>query len=199
MKGSRLLPILFFGLCAFISAQDLSVSGGAGLFSRYIWRGLNVNDAVNIQPSITLEYSGFSAGFWGSYAFTSTEETNGLSQEIDAWVSYSLEFQGGLRLSAIATDYYYPLGGIRYSNFHNYNDEEGPGAHTVETGLGITGPENFPMTFSAYINVYNDAGNNTYFQLDYPFAVKDFSLNFFIGAAGGSLKILITMEQKSLM
>ena len=36
------------------------------------------------------------------------------------------------------------------------------------------------------MNVYNDAGSNTYFQIDYPTSVAEVPLNFFVGASGGS-------------
>ena len=57
---------------------------------------------------------------------------------------------------------------------------------TVTNGYSIAGPETFPVTLSGYLNVHNDAGSNTYFQLDYAIKVNETSLNFFCGAAGGS-------------
>ena len=83
-------------------------------------------------------------------------------------------------------DYYYPSAGIKWTNFNNYDDTTGAGAHTLEAGLVLAGCEKFPLTVSAYMNVYNDAGSNVYFQLDYPVCVGETPLNFFIGAAAGS-------------
>ena len=56
----------------------------------------------------------------------------------------------------------------------------------LEAGLSVTGPETFPITVSGYINFYNDAGNNAYFQIDYPITAGETSLNFFVGATPGS-------------
>ena len=36
------------------------------------------------------------------------------------------------------------------------------------------------------MNVYNDAGSNTYFQLDYPVEIGGTALDLFCGVAGGS-------------
>ena len=47
-----ILITLFICIASISFAQDLSLSVGADVVSRYIWRGLNVNDAFNIQPSI---------------------------------------------------------------------------------------------------------------------------------------------------
>lgn len=181
-----LFAILFLCLAGFTLAQDLSLTVGADVVSRYIWRGLNVNDAVNIQPALTLSVSGFSVGFWGSYSLSNDTSSNTFGQEVDTWLGYTYAFENGMSIGAIVTDYYFPNAGIKWGNFNNYDDPAGPGAHTIETGLLLKGPNSFPLSLSGYILVYNNAGNNTYFQMDYPVTVADVPLNFFIGAAGGS-------------
>jgi len=161
------------------------VSAGADLVSRYVWRGLDVNEAPNLQPSITVSAYGISAGFWGSYSLDNNSNST-YSQEIDTWLSYKYQFENGPSISAVLTDYYYPSAGIKWTNFNNYDDTTGAGAHTLEAGLIFAGCEKFPLTLSAYMNIYNDAGNNLYFQIDYPVNVAETPLNFFIGAAAGS-------------
>jgi hypothetical protein len=183
---NKTLTFLFVYCLSTTFAQDLSLSVGADVVSLYVWRGLNVNDAANIQPALTLSVSGFSAGFWGSYSLLNDENDNPYKQEIDTWISYTYEFTNGMSLGAIVTDYYFPSVGISWGNYNNYNDPDGTGAHTIETGVLINGPESFPIAVSGYINVYNDAGYNTYFQADYLLSVADVSLDFFAGAAGGS-------------
>lgn len=178
--------ILFIFITGISFAQDLSLNAGADIVSLYIWRGLNVNDAVNIQPSLTLSVSGFSFGFWGSYGFSIDSAYKKFGQELDTWLSYNFAFENGMSIGAIVTDYYFPNVGIPWGNWDNYDSPDGPGAHTIETGLLLKGPESFPLSLSGFINVYNDAGNNTYFQIDYPATVADVPLNFFIGASGGS-------------
>ncbi len=182
----KLLTMLFICIAGISFAQDLSLNAGADIVSLYIWRGLNVNDAVNIQPSLTLSVSGFSAGFWGSYGFSTDSTNKKFGQELDTWISYSYAFENGMSIGAIVTDYYFANVGIKWGNFNNYDDPDGPGAHTIETGLLLKGPNSFPLSLSGYILVYNNSGNNTYFQMDYPVTVADVPLNFFIGAAGGS-------------
>jgi len=193
MKFKNYFAVITFLLLSLsagnIFSQSLSVDAGADIVSRYLWRGLDVNDAPNIQPSISMEAAGFSLGIWGSYSLTasnSTDENYAFSQEIDFWAGYSLELENGMSLGVMLTDYYYPVAGIKFGNFNNYDNPEGPGAHTVEAGLSIAGPESFPLTFSGFMNIHNDAGNNTYFQLDYAISVSDVDLGFTVGAAGGS-------------
>ncbi|MBK6913385.1 MAG: hypothetical protein IPH11_06890 [Ignavibacteriales bacterium] len=182
----QLLMVIIICAAGISFAQDLSLSAGADIVSRYIWRGLNVNDAVNIQPALTLSVSGFSVGFWGSYSFSNNSGDNTFGQEVDTWIGYNYSFENGMGIGALLTDYYYPNTGIKWGNFNNYDDVNGAGAHTIETGLLLRGPNSFPISLSGFINVYNDAGNNTYFQIDYPTSVAEVPLNFFVGASGGS-------------
>jgi hypothetical protein len=164
------------------------VNTGADLYSRYIWRGMDFGDAPSIQPTLSVSYVGFELGVWGAYALSTRPES---FSEIDFWLGYSHEFENTMSIGAVLTDYYLPYLGISIFNFNDHDavDADGdpdPGAHTLELGLSFTGPESFPMTFSGYVGVYNDAGNSTYFQIDYPFTVGETSLTVFCGAAGGN-------------
>jgi hypothetical protein len=170
-------------------AQDkVSVNTGVDLYNRYVWRGLDIASTPSVQPSIALDYAGFEFGTWGAY--TLSNEASG-SDEIDFWLSYTGSFAEGASYTLMAIDYYFPNAGIKFFNFNNHDavsDDSipDPGAHTIELGLSITGPESLPLTFSAYFNIYNDAGSNTYFQIDYPFSVNETDMNLFCGVAGGS-------------
>lgn len=170
-------------------AQDFSIDAGGDFVSLYIWRGINVNAQPNIQPYISLKYSGLQLGFWGSSVLShlnSNDEHYASGQEIDTWLSYSLEIKDAVDLTAIFTDYYFPYAGKTINNFNNYDNVNGPGAHTIEAGLTIAGPESFPLSLSGYINIYNDKGNNSYFQADYSASIHEITIGFFAGAAVGS-------------
>lgn len=177
------LTLLTFGFSGAYAEGDVDVSTGVDLVSRYVWRGADIGNAPSAQPSLSVQYSGFELGVWAAYSLSNqVSETD----EIDFWLSYSHELPNSATITLIATDYYYPNAGIRMFNFDNYDATDGPGAHTIEAGLQITGPTSFPLTAAGYVNVYNDAGNNTYFQLDYPVEAPGVSLDFFMGATGGS-------------
>lgn len=187
-KTFLLITFFIISITTFIQAQEFEVNSGADIVSRYVWRGLNVNDAVNIQPALTFSVHGFSLGFWGSYSLSSdpVNTHSALGQELDTWLGYSYSFNNGMSITALITDYYFANAGIKWGNFNKHDDPDGPGAHVIEAGLVVTGPECFPITISGYLNFHNDAGNNVYFQADYPVEVKDVSLNFFVGGTTGS-------------
>jgi hypothetical protein len=163
--------------------QKPEVSLGADFVSRYNWRGIDFGDAPAMQPSVTLSYYGAKLGFWGSYAST--------FDEIDTWLSYTFTQSNGIAFTGIVTDYYFPNAGIDFFNFNNYDATKDdtipdPGAHTVEVGLSVTGPEALPIEVAGFVNIHNDAGNCTYFQLSYPFSIGETSLEVAVGATGGS-------------
>lgn len=188
--ASVLLLILVSVLAASTVAQDnaVTVSTGVDLYNRYVWRGLDIANTPSIQPSLAVDYAGFEFGVWGAYTLSNEASA---SDEIDFWLSYTRDFPSGVSITAVATDYYYPNTGIDFFNFNNYDAMRrdtipDPGAHTFELGLSVTGPETFPVTLSGYVNVYNDAGNNAYFQADLPVNLNETGLTLFCGAAAGS-------------
>ncbi len=192
LKFCRILSFLFiliFCSTSAIAQSSVSVTGSADFVSRYLWRGLLLNDAPNIQPSISLSYSDLSFGFWGSYSLAKINNSGNnfeSNQELDTWLSYTLKLKSGINISALLTDYYFPQGGIKIGNFNNYDNPNGAGAHTFEMGLLLKGNVSFPLSISGYINIYNDSGNNSYFEIKYPLSISNYDMDIFIGAAGGS-------------
>lgn len=185
-----LLLMLWLGGFAGVAMADnaVTVNTGVDLYSRYIWRGLDIASTPSVQPSLSVSYAGLELGAWGAYTLSHGASA---SDEVDFWLSYDRELKNGVSFSAILTDYYFPNAGIDFFNFNNYDavKDDGvpdPGAHTAEAGLSVTGPSSFPVTVSGYVNVYNDAGNNAYVQVEYPVTVSGGDLNFFCGAAAGS-------------
>ncbi len=187
-----------------LAGGPAKLDAGSDFVSRYVWRGMDAGNSACFQPSATLSKCGFELGMWGSYPLANdAAETD----EIDFWLGYTFQMENGWSITGTATDYYYPNGGHDFFDFDaddaldstlviTDNEETGipdsvwecdqGGAHTVELGLAIAGPESFPMTLSAFMNVHNDAGNNVYFQADYATQVGGTALNLFAGFTPGS-------------
>ncbi len=192
MSFSRVLLVCVAGVVMAsgqVSAEcKLEVDGGADLVSRYVWRGLDFGDAPAVQPWLDFSLGGLTVGLWASYASANTTPTttDRSFAELDAYISYTHRLSNNMAITAVVTDYYFPNDGGRYFNYDNYDSEGGPGAHTIEIGLGVEGPESLPISIFGFANVHNDEGNNLYFQLNYTTAVKGAGLDFFIGVAPGS-------------
>lgn len=70
------------------SAIDVGFDGSVGAFSSYIWRGFRLSDeALQIQPSATVSFKGFSANVWAEYD-SDTEEW----LEVDYTAAYAHDF-----------------------------------------------------------------------------------------------------------
>lgn len=187
-KIGIVLMLLIVSSMGVAAQEKVSVCTGIDFYNRYVWRGLDIANTPSIQPTLSFDYAGLELGIWGAYTLSNQASE---ADEIDFWLSYTKDFESGVSFSAILTDYYFPNAGIDFFNFNNYdatiNDSiPDPGAHTIELGLSITGPEAFPITISGYVNVYNEEGNSTYFQADYPLTVGNTELGLFCGVAGGS-------------
>jgi hypothetical protein len=145
---------------------------GTDVYSRYIWRGLNLGgDSPAFQPSITYSSGGFSIGAWGSYSFPGSS------------VSYSENDLTAILatgpISFCLTDYYIPSAGIP---FGFYKPRVGAdAAHTLEGGDGYTGPEIFPISLSAYYNFSNDPDNSSYIQIGYTFIIQEATMSIQTG------------------
>lgn len=131
--------------------NNINLSTGASIMSRYVWRGTQFGgNSPSIQPSLNVTYKNLTLGAWGAYS------TGGVhaSQEMDLSLSYSFLNN----FSAVITDYYFPTDTGNY-NYLGYDDKTG---HIFELGLSYSGNK-IPITISAYVNF---AGNDapTYYD-----------------------------------
>ena len=183
MKKTCSKIILMIAVLGVFSSSNIFAqpSAGADFVSRYVWRGLEINKSFNVQPSFGYSSGALDIGLWGSYAISDVENT--LQSEIDLYASYTFSTSRG-NIAILFTDYYFPDGNVRLGDF-----DDGTGAHTIELGVGYTGPSSLPIAVSIYMNVYNDDGNNMYFEVGYPVALPDnYSMALFLGATPGSDK-----------
>lgn len=165
MKKTVLLVCLM--LCSFAAqAQDVFVN--ADFVSSYIWRGMK-NANASVQPTLGVEWKGFTLSAWGSTEFRN--ENN----EIDLTLEYEYR---NLRLCL--NDYFYQSEGESFNYFDYHPRTSG---HTFELGAVYTISEKFPLSLGWYTTV---AGNDfreddqrawsSYCELSYPFSVKGVDL-----------------------
>ena len=166
---------------SFSYSQEIGL--GADIYSRYVWRGLDFGDSPSFQPAVTFTVGGFSIGEWGAYSISGI---GSVYSEDDLWASYAISTPKAGTFTLIGTDYYFPSAGKKYFSYK----EDSTGAHTIEAGLSYSGPESFPITISGYMNVFNDDDKTTYFEVSYPFTIKDVSGSVVVGATGGGDKVM---------
>lgn len=178
--------IVFMLICLGVSVRAQEFSLGCDLFSRYIWRGLDLGGrSPSIQPYASLKIGSadhsLTIGTWGAFSVSNTS-----NEEIDLYANYS--YKGCLNV--LVTDYFFP--GLNTGAKENYFewDSDSTG-HVLEATLSFTGTGELPFTALFAMNFYgNDARKSNgdifmskYIEIGYKGEIKDTELNVFAGAA----------------
>ena len=171
-RMASMVMAVALSVCA--CAQDsLSVSLGADLVSRYVWRGMDQGSGVSLQPSLGLSYKGVSLSAWGNASISELDV-----EEFDITLGYEI---GGLSVGV--TDYFW-MG--TEADYGRYTSD-----HFFELNLGYTVSEKVPLTLSwntmftagksAEYDEDGDRMYSSYFNVGYDFDVHGVSLAPAIG------------------
>ena len=180
MKKLLTILSLAFALSWSLPASAQEFSFGADIVSRYIFRGIDFGESASVQPSLTFSSGGLEIGTWASYA---TNPGSADVNEHDLWIGYSAgAFSVGI------TDYYFPNGGVAFSDFSG----DGEGAHWIEPYASFGGTDSFPVTLYAAYMAHNDVDNSLYLNASMPFAVGGMEMSFGIGASAGESALYLT-------
>ena len=153
---------------------QVEVSLGADLVNRYVWRGIDYGDQVNVQPALAVRFGTVEVGTWASYGVSSIGDGPAFAEQ-DFYVSASAG-----PVSFGVTDYYYPiLNGAETSDFFNVGDDY-EGAHTLEAFARVA-PEGVPLSVLVATAFYNAPDTPTYVEVGTGFDLGGLSWS---GAAG---------------
>jgi hypothetical protein len=119
-------------------ADGIEFGISSDFYSKYIWRGQNLNDDYVFQPGITASYAGFTAGVWGNLDMTSYGDNSGEFTEVDYSIDYSGDVPGVKGVS-------YAVGLINY-HFPSASGD------TTEVYWGLA----FDLPLSPSVSVYHD-------------------------------------------
>ena len=94
-------------ICFAEQAEPLKFGFSADYYSKYIWRGQNLNDESVFQPSVYVSKYGFTASAWGSVDLTNENANSGEMTEVDYALDYTAAMPGvtGVNVS-LGTIYY---------------------------------------------------------------------------------------------
>lgn len=169
-----LIALFIGGLWSVPAVQAQSVSLGADVVSRYVWRGTDFGQAAAIQPDLSFSSGGFTIGSWGSYSLS--PDAAG-ANEHDLYASYSVETSSGT-FSVGVTDYYFPSPAPT-PDFFDYDGDTG--SHDIEPNVSFTGPETAPISLYAAIMAYGPSDGPIWLEASYPFSVEGVDLSLAIG------------------
>jgi hypothetical protein len=93
---------------------DITGSGTLDYYSRYVWRGQNLDNDSVLQPGLSFTSKGFTVGYWGSFDLENKDALT--SDESDYYVSYAYTFEP-VTLSGGHTWYDFPEYGTSSKEF----------------------------------------------------------------------------------
>jgi hypothetical protein len=149
------LSILACGTGAVFAEDGIDFELTSDFFSKYIWRGQNLNDDTVFQPGISATYGNFTAGIWGNLDLTNINDRSGDFFEIDYYLDWSDDLPGYEGVG-------YSVGVIYYDFPGSYADGTRV-PDTTEVYWGF----NFDLLLSPSITVYHDLdeAEGTYISL----------------------------------
>lgn len=104
------ISLVCIGLVHGDDADSWALDVTADLYSKYIWRGQNLNDGAVFQPSVSLAVHGFTSTIWGSLDLTNENDHRGELTEVDFSLDYSAVIPNleAAEVSVGAVHYRYP-------------------------------------------------------------------------------------------
>ncbi|NDV66749.1 hypothetical protein [Bacteroides sp. 224] len=174
MKQKIIYFVLLFLLIQPISLKAQEFYIDADLTSSYVWRGMK-NANVSFQPTVGVDFKGFSFYAWGS------TDLKSFSQELDFYLAYQYK-----RFQIEVADYFlFPGDEDEYANSKYFDYSARTTGHSFDAILSYTLSERLPLTLMwstifAGEDYYNENGKrsySSYFELSYPFSFKEFDFN----------------------
>lgn len=172
-------------------APAFTVGASVDVVSRYVWRGLDLSDGINVQPSLWVARGLLEVGTWGSHHW------EGNYHEQDFWISYRVPGGRSGDLALTITDYYTnadfgegffdfegvgscPVGVIGYGR----PPQCARGAHTVEVAAAYNSNAS-PFDILVAYNFHNDPEDAVYLEGRLRPVVAGFEVAFTAGAVAG--------------
>ena len=125
MKKFYILAISVLSGFSAQAQETVETTISTDVVSSYIWRGQDLGSTA-VQPTLGIDYKGFSLSAWGSYGLVNTADT----KEFDLTLAYTI---GGFNIGM--TDYWFDRGGLDPENRYFKYDAHGTN-HVFEATVG---------------------------------------------------------------
>ena len=125
MKKFYILAISVLSGFAAQAQETVETTIRTDVVSSYIWRGQDLGSTA-VQPTLGIDYKGFSLSAWGSYGLVNIADT----KEFDLTLAYTI---GGFNIGM--TDYWFDRGGLDPENRYFKYDAHGTN-HVFEATVG---------------------------------------------------------------
>lgn len=164
------------------------LDAGVTLTSRFIYRGINLGEAPQVQPRVSLNVENFQLALWSSHPIaprTDASENVAIVErganyrEVNFWMRYDFDVGIGT-LSPYVQNHYNPNAG----DFLNF-DGGGDGAHFLQGQLMFSGHEALPLDLMVGYVFHNDPERSVYLEAGYRFTAGRTDLRVFAGGVPG--------------
>lgn len=88
--------------------EGIGIDVTADFYSKYVWRGQNINDDYAFQPGFSVTLDSLTLGVWGSMDLTDYTGNNEEFIEFDYYADYTTTIAEGIDLSVGVINYYFP-------------------------------------------------------------------------------------------
>lgn len=176
MKSVLLILVVY----TFLPVQSLYAQGevniGADTVTRYVWRGIQLDNGVNFHPYMMYNTPNFEVG-----ASSSMSLTNDFN-EIYFWAAYSVK-TSFINAKFYIADFYYEYDGADFFNFKTEKRDGVEGDHYVE-GYVVLSSDNSPFELLFSTTIWNDPDKSMYAEVSYSKAMaNDIQSTFSVGGA----------------
>lgn len=167
------------------AAPAVTVEAGLTLASRFIYRGINLGEAPQVQPRLSLNVGDFQFSLWGSHPLSQPSDENVESprdanyREVLFWALYTFDVGIGT-LTPYVQNHYNPNVGDLFDFA-----ADGEGAHFLQAQLMFSGDERLPVDAMVGYVFYNDPGRSIYLEGGYRFTRSDLAFRAFAGGVLG--------------
>lgn len=155
--------------------QKITISANVDLRSRWIYRGIELGNSPQIQPSMALNISNFQIGIWGSHSLTLAtdgEEPGAEYRETNLWAQYTFDL-GRSTLTPYIQNHYNPA-----NSFADFSSREG--SHQLQAQLFWAGKEQLPLDAHIGVVFFGDDDTSIYLETGYTVNFRQFSIRNFV-------------------
>ncbi len=157
-----------------LAADGWGITAGADLRTRWIYRGMELGNSPQIQPSVFIRNGGFQAGLWASHSLslaTDSGDPGSVYRETNLWMQYTFTFES-FSLTPYLQNHYNPV--------NDLTDFSSDGSHALQFQLGLAGSEDLPFDVMGGWVFHGDDDNSLYVEAGYTLASGQNRIRTFI-------------------
>lgn len=154
-----------------VAAQELSIDTGLNLTSRFIYRGLDLGSAPQIQPRIVVSYQQFEFGAWGSHPLADTPDAANY-KEVKFWLNYTFDLDA-IALTTMVENHY-------DANTNLFDFDQATTSHVLQASARLAQTADAPLDLTVGYTFFGGPANTIYTELGKSFTAGALGMRAFV-------------------